>query len=98
MNEAKLSIIVPIFNEEKSLETNINILLQTLDTFYTDYEIILSEDGSTDNTKSICEKLAEHDKIRTIDLSRYYVFEFLWGFLVFCLVFVRGLLFLLFSG
>lgn len=54
----KISIIVPIYNSEKYLGECINsILNQTLQ----DYELILINDGSTDNSREICEVFAKKD-------------------------------------
>lgn len=54
----KISIIVPIYNTEKYLHRCINsILLQT----FTDFELILINDGSTDNSGAICNEYAEKD-------------------------------------
>lgn len=51
----KLSIIVPIFNVEKYLRTCVDsLLLQDIN----DYEIILVDDGSTDNSGAICDEYA----------------------------------------
>lgn len=48
----KITVIVPIYNSELYLEKCINsILSQT----YPVYEIILINDGSTDNSLKICE-------------------------------------------
>ena len=53
-----LSIIVPIYNSAKYLEQCIeSILDQTLK----DIELILVDDGSTDNSASICEKYVKKD-------------------------------------
>ncbi len=53
-----LSVIVPVFNTEKYLEQCINsILNQTLQ----DIEVILVDDGSTDQSPFICDKYAEMD-------------------------------------
>jgi glycosyltransferase involved in cell wall biosynthesis len=53
-----LSIIVPVYNVEKYLELCVTSLVnQKLSS--DDYEIILVNDGSTDNSRSIAEKLAE---------------------------------------
>lgn len=59
------SIIVPVYNVEKYLKKCIDSLLeQTFD----DYEIILINDGSTDNSLQICKGYAEdNEKIRLID-------------------------------
>ena len=47
-----VSIIVPVFNEERIIERSINSLLELN---YANYEIIIVNDGSTDNTKQIAE-------------------------------------------
>jgi len=51
--QPKVSIIVPAKNEEKVIERLLNALVN-LD--YPQKEIILIEDGSTDNTPQICQK------------------------------------------
>ncbi len=57
--QAKVSILVPIYNVEKYLHECIDsILNQTLQ----DIEIILINDGSTDNSPAICEEYAKKDK------------------------------------
>lgn len=59
MKEELISVIVPIYNVEKYLEKCIeSIINQT----YKNLEIILVNDGSTDNSKKICEKYVEKDK------------------------------------
>jgi glycosyltransferase involved in cell wall biosynthesis len=55
----KISIIVPLYNEEKDLERCLNsVLAQT----FTDFECILVDDKSTDSSPQICDKYAETDK------------------------------------
>lgn len=52
------SVIVPVYNVEKYLgECVDSILKQT----YGDFEIILVDDGSTDNSPAICDEFAEKD-------------------------------------
>lgn len=54
----KLSVIVPVYNTEKYLPECIDsILAQT----YTDFELILVDDGSTDRSGAICEEYAHID-------------------------------------
>lgn len=59
-----ISIIVPVYNVEKYLEKCVmSILNQT----YRDIEIILVDDGSTDQCSSICDNLKQkHSNIRVI--------------------------------
>lgn len=61
--EKILSIIVPVYNVEKYLERCIDSLLDQ-DLPHEEYEIILINDGSTDNSYEIAKRLAgEHDNI-----------------------------------
>lgn len=53
-----ISIIVPVFNAEKWLHRCIDsILVQT----FSDFELLLVDDGSTDNSSAICEEYAIRD-------------------------------------
>lgn len=63
MPKAKVSVIVPAYNEEKVLEKNIRDLDRRLGKVLDDYEIIISEDGSTDKTAQIAKSL-ESGRIR----------------------------------
>ena len=63
----KLSLIIPCYNESDSLELLINKLFKIEDNFY---EIILVNNGSTDDTKSIVNKLIRKKlKFRLINLN-----------------------------
>lgn len=59
-----ISIIVPVYNAEKYIHRCINsISSQT----YTNYELILVDDGSSDNSAAICDTYAKNnDKIKVI--------------------------------
>lgn len=61
MNEGKhmISIIVPIYNSEKWLQRCVESLVAQT---YQDIEILLINDGSTDNSINICKKFAEDDQ------------------------------------
>lgn len=59
MNKQKISVIVPVYNVDRYLEMCIeSIINQT----YDNLEIILINDGSTDDSKLICEKYLKLDK------------------------------------
>ena len=60
----KISVIVPVYNVEQYLERCVDsIISQT----YTNLEIILVNDGSTDNSGKLCDELAKKDeRIRVI--------------------------------
>lgn len=59
MCNPKISVIVPVYNVEKYLTRCIDsILTQT----FTDYELLLIDDGSSDNSGKICDEYAKNDK------------------------------------
>lgn len=55
----QISIIVPVYNGEKYLERCINSILEQS---ISDFELILVDDGSDDNSGVICNKAAAKDK------------------------------------
>lgn len=57
-NKPRVSLGIPVYNGEKYLEETLNsILAQT----YTDFELVISDNGSTDRTQQICEQYAQKD-------------------------------------
>ena len=64
-----LSLIIPLHNDGKRLLTNWNKLYSFLSKYINDFEIILAEDGSIDNTYEICKKL--HRKYHNVKISHY---------------------------
>ena len=62
--QEKISIIVPVYNVENYLERCVeSILKQT----YTNFELLLINDGSTDQSGDLCDQLALRDqRIRVI--------------------------------
>lgn len=64
MDNRKVSIIVPVFNQEKLIGECIeSVLAQT----YPEFELILVDDGSVDNSLKICQEYADKNrKIRVI--------------------------------
>ena len=60
--EKLISIIVPCYNEEESLPIFYNEFIKVVKQVKEDYELILVNDGSKDNTLKIMEDLSKKDK------------------------------------
>ena len=58
MDNAKISIIVPVYNIDKYLEKSVDSLINQT---YKNLEIILIDDGSSDNSPQICDDFAKKD-------------------------------------
>lgn len=67
MQENLISIVIPVYNAEKFIEETVaSVVNQT----YQDWELLLVNDGSKDNSGKLIDKLAESDsRIRTFHLE-----------------------------
>ena len=55
----KITIVIPIYNEEPILQSAVIELIDRLDGFPWTYELVLAENGSRDKTVEMAQKLAE---------------------------------------
>jgi len=69
----ELSVVVPVFNEEEALPQLIARLLEATEALGTDYEIILCNDGSSDNSAAIIDDaVGKHPSIRAVHFRRNF--------------------------
>lgn len=66
MNKKSISFIIPIYNSEKTIKDCIESIIKNKKNY--DIEIILINDGSTDNSENICQKYKNN-------IIKYYNFE-----------------------
>jgi len=68
-----LSVVIPVYNEEKQIEKTIAEVKGVLAGIPGDYEIIIIDDGSADNTWEILKELADKNpEIRAYRFSRNF--------------------------
>ena len=73
MKPIYLSIVIPLYNEEESVEKLVASILEVGEAFDFSYEIILVDDGSTDKTWEIIEQLkSSTPHLKGIKLRRNY--------------------------
>ena len=69
----KISLIIPCLNEEESLPIFYDEVTKVIKKMNVDYELLLIDDGSSDNTRKIMEDLAKKDKkVKFISFSRNF--------------------------
>src|SRR5512138_940835 len=67
------SVVIPVFRSELILDSLVDRLLRVLPTVADDFEIVLVNDGSPDNSWHVIERLAREFRcVRGIDLMRNY--------------------------
>ena len=67
MNSPVFSIIIPVYNAEKTLEATVHSVRAQS---FSDFELILIDDGSSDNSLQIMTELAsQDDRIKTVSWS-----------------------------
>ncbi len=69
MNDIEVSIVLPAYNEEDTIERTVSVTLDTLETFLPvdSFEVIVAEDGCDDRTPDIATRMAnEDDRVRHI--------------------------------
>lgn len=69
----KVSIVIPLFNEEESIKALYNEIIKSLKKIAADYEIIFCDDGSNDNSlKNIREINYQDKKVKYISFKKNY--------------------------
>ena len=68
-----ISVVIPLFNEDESLPELLSWIERVMDENKFTYEVILVDDGSTDNSWNVIEQLsAKNNYIRAIKFRRNY--------------------------
>lgn len=70
-NYKTLSIVIPVYNEEKYVAEILSRVVKA-DSFKLAKEIIIVNDGSTDKTRTILEKLEKEYKIKKINITVFH--------------------------
>lgn len=71
MTEPDLSVVVPLYNEEESLPVLAAEIAAALDPLPLSYEVLYVDDGSTDGSPWVLERLAARDpRVRRIRLAK----------------------------
>jgi glycosyltransferase AglD len=59
LRNVEISVILPAYNESRVIERNVKRTIEAVRKFSHSYEVIIAEDGSTDGTDKISERLSK---------------------------------------
>jgi dolichol-phosphate mannosyltransferase len=62
VNELALSLVIPVFNQERKISYSIEKIKQAAELVFDNYELIVVNDGSTDNTLNILRDIEMTDR------------------------------------
>jgi len=69
----KISVIVPIYNEEDNIAPLLDALFRVLRGLARDFEIVAVNDGSTDRSyEKLCAAAAEHPELKVVNFRRNF--------------------------
>jgi glycosyltransferase involved in cell wall biosynthesis len=71
MTAPELSLVIPCHNEEKNLQPLLVAIHATLDPMGLDYEIVITDDSSTDNSWNVLKQLTAKD--RRLRIQRFTI-------------------------
>ena len=72
MVQPNLSIIIPVFNEEERIGATLNLVVNFLRTREYAWEIVVSDDGSTDSTVSVVKQfINDGSNIKLLELAHH---------------------------
>ncbi len=67
----EVSVVLPMYNEEENAENTIREIIKVLEKNYSSFEVVVVNDGSTDSTGEIIEKISKKDpRVRFLNHSR----------------------------
>src|SRR5690606_4947663 len=73
MTRLDLSIVVPLYNEQDSVELLYHRVTEAMESSGAAYEILFVDDGSSDGTLSIASRIAERDsRLRVVEFRANY--------------------------
>ena len=66
----RISLIIPVFNQQNKVSFSVEKIKQAVESAFSDYELIIVDDGSTDNTLTILRDITSTDpRIRVLSYT-----------------------------
>lgn len=72
MSEIRISVVIPVYNEEANIQALMGRLLPVMESLAKPFEIILVDDGSRDRSLALLKEFTSHPSVRVVELTRNY--------------------------
>ena len=72
MYQNSISFVLPVYNEQDNIKKSVDSAFDFLNNNFSDFEIIVVDDGSMDNTESLCRELSCQYKDRLVVLKHQH--------------------------
>lgn len=72
MGKAQVAVVIPVYNEEENLPELMRRLMPVMQGMGKSFEIILIDDGSTDNSLQILKGFTKNAQVKVVELTRNY--------------------------
>jgi undecaprenyl-phosphate 4-deoxy-4-formamido-L-arabinose transferase len=72
MPDAKVAVVIPVYNEEQNLRALMTRLLPVMKGLERPFEIIFIDDGSQDHSLEILKSFTAHEAVKVVELTRNY--------------------------
>jgi dolichol-phosphate mannosyltransferase len=68
---ARVSVVIPVFNQQSKISFSLKRITEVVESYFQDYELIVVNDGSTDDTLTVLKRLESTDLERHIRVLSY---------------------------
>ena len=68
---SRVSVVIPVFNQQDKLAHSLQKIRQVVESYFTDYELIVVNDGSTDHTLNTLKCIASTDQQNNLRILSY---------------------------
>ncbi len=72
MGKAQVAIVIPVYNEEENLPELMRRLLPVMQGMGKSFEIIIIDDGSSDNSLEVLKSFTKDAQVKIVELTRNY--------------------------
>ena len=71
-NNVQVAVVIPVYNEEQTLQVLLDRLMPVMQGLGKSFEIIFIDDGSLDNSLVLLKEFTKNEQVKVVELTRNY--------------------------